>query len=136
MQSIAYDLASSVEAAVRLGNEPGARYIGGGTNLLDLMKGGVEQPQRLVDVSRLPLAQIRALPDGGLRLGAMARNADTAGQFLVSERIDQVYHHYALLRPKAPITGATFAGLLKQLRDNGQLLKIFEPYRIDVMPVP
>ena len=66
----------------------------------------------------------------------LARNADTAGQFLVSERIDQVYHHYALLRPKAPITGATFAGLLKQLRDNGQLLKIFEPYRIDVMPVP
>ncbi len=66
----------------------------------------------------------------------LARNADTAGQFLVSERIDQVYHHYALLRPKAPITGPDFAGLLKQLRDNGQLLKIFEPYRIDVMPVP
>ncbi|NWC95981.1 MULTISPECIES: ABC transporter substrate-binding protein [unclassified Pseudomonas] len=66
----------------------------------------------------------------------LARNADTAGQFLVSERIDQVYHHYALLRPKAPITGPVFAGLLKQLRDNGLLLKIFEPYRIDVMPVP
>lgn len=66
----------------------------------------------------------------------LVRNADTAGQFLVSERIDQVYHHYALLRPKAPITGPAFAGLLKQLRDNGQLLKIFEPYRIDVMPVP
>ncbi|NVZ97982.1 transporter substrate-binding domain-containing protein [Pseudomonas sp. D6002] len=66
----------------------------------------------------------------------LVRNADTAGQFLVSERIDQVYHHYALLRPKAPITGPAFAGLLKQLRDNGQLLKIFESYRIDVMPVP
>lgn len=66
----------------------------------------------------------------------LVRNADTAVQFLVSERIDQVYHHYALLRPKAPITGPVFAGLLKQLRDNGQLLKIFEPYRIDVMPVP
>jgi ABC-type amino acid transport substrate-binding protein len=66
----------------------------------------------------------------------LVRNTETAGQFLVSERIDQVYHHYALLRPKAPITGPVFAGLLKQLRDNGQLLKIFEPYRIDVMPVP
>ncbi|NWE43765.1 transporter substrate-binding domain-containing protein [Pseudomonas yamanorum] len=66
----------------------------------------------------------------------LVRNADTAGQFLVSERIDQIYHHYALLRPKAPITGPAFAGLLKQLRDNGQLLKIFEPYRIDVLPVP
>ncbi|MDY7534547.1 amino acid ABC transporter substrate-binding protein [Pseudomonas sp. Bout1] len=66
----------------------------------------------------------------------LVRNADTAGQFLVSERIDQVYHHFALLRPKAPISGPAFSGLLKQLRDNGQLLKIFEPYRIDVMPVP
>ncbi|MBN2993358.1 transporter substrate-binding domain-containing protein [Pseudomonas cedrina subsp. fulgida] len=66
----------------------------------------------------------------------MVRNADMAGQFLVSERIDQAYHHYALLRPKAPITGAAFSALLKRLRDNGQMLKIFEPYRIDVMPVP
>ncbi len=66
----------------------------------------------------------------------MARNAEMAAQFLVSERIDQVYHHYALLRPKAPITREAFAGLLKRLRDNGEMLKIFEPYRIDVMPVP
>jgi ABC-type amino acid transport substrate-binding protein len=66
----------------------------------------------------------------------MVRNADMAGQFLVSERIDQVYHHFALLRPKAPITAEAFAALLKRLRDNGQMLKIFEPYRIDVMPVP
>ncbi|PIB44645.1 amino acid ABC transporter substrate-binding protein [Pseudomonas sp. 2822-15] len=66
----------------------------------------------------------------------MVRNADMAGQFLVSERIDQVYHHYALVRPNAPITGPAFAELLKHLRDSGELLKIFEPYRIDVMPVP
>jgi ABC-type amino acid transport substrate-binding protein len=66
----------------------------------------------------------------------MVRNADMAGQFLVSERIDQVYHHYALLRPKAPITGEAFSALLKRLRDSGEMLKIFEPYRIDVMAVP
>jgi ABC-type amino acid transport substrate-binding protein len=66
----------------------------------------------------------------------LVRNADMAGGFLVSERIDQVYHHYALLRPKAPITGAAFSALLKRLRDSGELLKIFEPYRIDVMPTP
>ena len=66
----------------------------------------------------------------------MVRNAQMSGQFLVSERIDQVYHHYALLRPKAPITGEAFAGLLKRLRENGEMLKIFEPYRIDVMPTP
>ena len=65
----------------------------------------------------------------------MVRNPDTAGQFLVSERIDQVYHHYALLRPKAAISGPAFAALLKDLRDSGELLKIFEPYRIDVLPV-
>ena len=66
----------------------------------------------------------------------MARNADMAGQFLVSERIDQVYHHYALLRPQAPITGEAFSALLKGLRSSGQMLKIFEPYRIDVTPLP
>ena len=65
----------------------------------------------------------------------MVRNADTATQFLVSERIDQIYHHYALLRPKAPITGPAFAALLKRLRDNGEMLKIFDPYRIAVVPV-
>lgn len=65
----------------------------------------------------------------------MVRNADMAGQFLVSERIDQVYHHYALVLPKAPITGEAFAGLLKRLRDSGEMLKIFEPYRIDVTAV-
>lgn len=66
----------------------------------------------------------------------MVRNVEMAGGLMVSERIDQVYHHYALLRPKAPITGSAFAELLKRLRDNGEMLKIFEPYRIDVMPVP
>lgn len=66
----------------------------------------------------------------------LVRNVDMATQFLVSERIDQVYHHYALLRPKAPISGEVFAELLGRLRDNGELLKIFEPYRIDVMPIP
>ncbi|MEN5152571.1 substrate-binding periplasmic protein [Pseudomonas orientalis] len=66
----------------------------------------------------------------------MVRNADMADKFLVSERIDQVYHHYALLRPKAPITGPVFAELLKRLRDNGQMLRIFAPYRIDITPLP
>ncbi|MDY7554452.1 transporter substrate-binding domain-containing protein [Pseudomonas veronii] len=66
----------------------------------------------------------------------LARNVDMAAQFLISERVDQVYHHYALLRPKAPISSVAFAGLLKRLRDDGELLKIFEPYRIDVTAVP
>lgn len=62
------------------------RFIGGGTNLLDLMKEDLVRPARLVDVSRLPLDRIEPLPDGGLRLGAMARNAATAYHPLVRER--------------------------------------------------
>lgn len=55
---------------------------------------------------------------------------------LVSQRIDQVYHHYSILRPAAPITGEAFGKLLQELRDNGQMLKIFEPYKIALVPVP
>ncbi|WP_438362377.1 substrate-binding periplasmic protein [Pseudomonas gingeri] len=65
----------------------------------------------------------------------LSRNPGTAKELLISERIDQVYHHYALLRPKAPISGEVFGRLLQRLRDNGELLKIFQPYRITVMPV-
>ncbi|MFZ4966722.1 MULTISPECIES: substrate-binding periplasmic protein [Pseudomonas] len=65
----------------------------------------------------------------------LGRNPGTAKELLISERIDQVYHHYALLSPKAPISGEVFARLLQRLRDNGELLKIFQPYRITVMPV-
>ncbi|MGE8415821.1 MAG: substrate-binding periplasmic protein [Pseudomonas sp.] len=66
----------------------------------------------------------------------LSRNADSTDRLLVSERIDQVYHHYSLIRPKAPISAEDFAGLLQRLRANGQMLKIFEPYRIVVSVVP
>ncbi|KAB0483777.1 amino acid ABC transporter substrate-binding protein [Pseudomonas reinekei] len=64
------------------------------------------------------------------------RNLNVANELLVSERIDQIYHHYAILRPAAPISGEAFGKLLQGLRDNGQMLKIFEPYKIAVVPVP
>ncbi len=64
------------------------------------------------------------------------RNLKVADQLLVSDRIDQVYHHYAILRPTAPITGEAFGNLLQGLRDNGQMLKIFNPYKIAIVPVP
>lgn len=66
----------------------------------------------------------------------LLRNDKVGDQLLVSERIDQIYHHYAILRPAAPISGEAFARLLQGLRDNGQMLKIFEPYKIAVVPVP
>jgi len=65
----------------------------------------------------------------------MARNKDEAQHLLVSERVDQVYRHYALIRPQAGISGEQFAGILKQLRDNGQMSIIFQPYRIAVTPM-
>ncbi|MDF2120418.1 xanthine dehydrogenase family protein subunit M [Roseiarcaceae bacterium H3SJ34-1] len=70
---------ASVAEAVAAGSQPGAAYLAAGTNLLDLMKGGALRPGRLVDVTRLPgLDRIETLADGGMRIGAMVRNADLA----------------------------------------------------------
>ncbi|WP_323161253.1 transporter substrate-binding domain-containing protein [Pseudomonas fluorescens] len=65
----------------------------------------------------------------------LLRNAKVRDELLVSQRIDQIYHHYAILRPEAPITGEAFGKLLQGLRDSGQMLKIFDPYKIAVVPV-
>ncbi|RCL25140.1 amino acid ABC transporter substrate-binding protein [Pseudomonas sp. AFG_SD02_1510_Pfu_092] len=62
----------------------------------------------------------------------LKRNPASQAQLVPSQRIDQVYHHYALLRPDAPIDGRSFAELLRGLRDRGELARIFEPYRITV----
>ncbi|MNP61365.1 hypothetical protein D3C76_1565420 [compost metagenome] len=62
----------------------------------------------------------------------LARNPATREQLVPSQRIDQVYHHYALLRPGAPIGEQSFAALLRALRESGELARIFEPYRITV----
>lgn len=64
----------------------------------------------------------------------LASNPADANQFLVSDRVDQVYRHFALLRPDAPITGEKFGELLGRLRENGQMFKIFQPFRIAVTP--
>lgn len=66
----------------------------------------------------------------------LLRNEKVRDELLVSQRIDQIYHHYAIISPKAPITGEVFGKLLQGLRDNGQMLKIFDPYKIAVVPVP
>ncbi len=79
----AVDAAGAAAAAART---PGARYIAGGTNLLDLMKLDIEQPQHLIDVSRLPLGGIEATADGGLRIGATATNSEVAAHPVVRER--------------------------------------------------
>src|SRR6267154_6071750 len=75
------------------------RFIGGGTTLIDLMKLNVEQPQALIDINRLPLDTIEALPDGGLTIGAVARNSDLAFHPLLRK-------NYAV-RSAAILSGAT-----------------------------
>ncbi|KTE00838.1 molybdopterin dehydrogenase [Sphingopyxis sp. H038] len=79
MKSFTYERVDSAAAATAaFARTPGARFIAGGTNLLDLMKLEIETPQHLIDVSRLALDKIEATADGGLRIGAMVRNTDLA----------------------------------------------------------
>ena len=81
-----------------------AKFLAGGTNLIDLMKLEVERPAHLVDINHLPLSNIEQLPNGGLRLGALARNSDTADHPLVRK-------NYPLL------SQAILAGASPQLRN-------------------
>jgi xanthine dehydrogenase YagS FAD-binding subunit len=109
--SRAADVASAVgEAAC----DSGAVFVAGGTNLIDLMKENVARPSRVIDITRLPLARIEDTADGGLRLGALVTNADTAYH-------EQVERRYPLL------ARAILAGASPQLRnmatDGGNLLQ-------------
>jgi xanthine dehydrogenase YagS FAD-binding subunit len=87
VKPFAYVRAESLEEATdAYATHPGARYLGGGTNLMDLMKLGVEEPAALVDVSRLPLDAVEELPDGSVRVGATVRNSDLAAHPAVRDR--------------------------------------------------
>lgn len=88
MKTFVYDKASSPEAAVESLSTPFARFIAGGTNLLDLMKLQVETPDRLVDVSRLALMEIEDMENGGLRIGALVPNSDLAADKRVVTRYE------------------------------------------------
>jgi len=123
MRAIDFDQASDPASAIRLVQQANTKFIGGGTNLLDLMKGDVEQPLRLVDINHIGLDQIVELPNGGLRIGALARNSDTANHALVRSR-------YPLL------TQALLSGASPQLRNmatiGGNLLQRTRcPYFMD-----
>ncbi|MFF3265036.1 FAD binding domain-containing protein [Streptomyces sp. NPDC002932] len=87
MKPFGYLRAGSVAEAVReSAAHPGARFLGGGTNLVDLMKLGVETPGLLIDVSRLPLDRVTESADGALRIGGTARNSDLAAHPAVRTR--------------------------------------------------
>ena len=104
MHAFVYLRASSMDDALALASDPNTKFLAGGTNLLDLMKGGVEQPTRVVDINRLPLDRITELPDGGVRVGALTRNSELANHRLIRER-------YPLL------SQALLAGASPQLRN-------------------
>ncbi|MEU7061788.1 xanthine dehydrogenase family protein subunit M [Streptomyces sp. NPDC046197] len=87
MKGFGYLRPTGVEEAVEAyAAHPGAHYLAGGTNLVDLMKLGVETPGVLIDVGRLPLDSVEELPDGALRVGATVRNSDLAAHPLVRDR--------------------------------------------------
>ncbi len=86
MRPFRYERAADEGGAVAAVAEPGAKFLGGGTNLVDLMRLGVETPSVLVDVTRLPLDRIEPLDDGGLRIGAGVRNSDLAADPRIRDR--------------------------------------------------
>src|SRR5438045_1371528 len=111
------DAAAAVAAAARAKTaQQGAevRFLAGGTTLIDLMKLNVETPARLLDVNRLPLDQIEATPDGGLKVGATVRNSDLANHATV-QRDYGVLSQALLAGATAPLRNmATTAGNLLQ----------------------
>jgi xanthine dehydrogenase YagS FAD-binding subunit len=105
MKPFTYERANSpAEAAAAAARHPHARFIAGGTNLLDLMKLEIETPAHLIDVNRLALDKIEPAPDGGLRIGALVRNTDLAAD----ERVR---------RDHGVLSRALLAGASGQLRN-------------------
>jgi xanthine dehydrogenase YagS FAD-binding subunit len=105
MKSFTFERAHSpAEAAAAAARMQGAKFIAGGTNLLDLMKLEIETPAHLIDVNGLALDQIEATPEGGLRIGALVRNTDLAADPRV-------------LRDYGVLSRALVAGASGQLRN-------------------
>ncbi len=104
MRAFTYEKPATVAEAAAAGTAPGAKYIAGGTNLIDLMKLEIETPSHLIDVNGLDLDRIEPTPEGGLRIGALVRNTDLAADA-------RVRRDYPLL------TRAIVAGASGQLRN-------------------
>ena len=125
MNNFDYARASDVAEAVRMKvADPTAKFIAGGTNLVDLMKYHVERPARLIDISRLPLTAVEETGDGGVKIGALVPNSDLA-------------YHPLIERSYPLLSSAILAGASQQLRNmastGGNLLQRTRcPYFYDV----
>lgn len=105
MRAFTYQrVATPAEAAAAIAQVPGARFVAGGTNLLDLMKLDIERPLHLVDINKIGLDRIESTPEGGLRIGALVRNSELAAD-------GRVRQEYAVL------SRALLAGASGQLRN-------------------
>ncbi len=104
MRPFSYERAGSPAEAAAAARTPGAKFIAGGTNLLDLMKLEIETPVHLIDVNGLSLDKVEPTPDGGLRVGALVRNTDLAAD-------ERVRRDYGVL------SRALLAGASGQLRN-------------------
>jgi xanthine dehydrogenase YagS FAD-binding subunit len=104
MQAFEYRKPRSVAEAVTAAAAPHARFVAGGTTLVDLMKLNVETPQLVIDINSLPLDKIERMADGGLRIGAMVRNSDLA-------------HHKTVEQEYAVLSQALLSGASGQLRN-------------------
>ena len=116
MINFAYTRAAGIAEAIgeKARANGSGQFLAGGTNLVDLLKENVARPRRLIDINRLPLTTVDSLPDGGLRLGALVTNADTA-------------YHPEVRRRYPLLSRAILAGASPQLRnmatDGGNLLQ-------------
>ena len=104
MQAFEYRKSGSVAEALKAATTPHARFVAGGTTLVDLMKLNVEKPQVVIDINTLPLDQIERQPDGTLRIGAMVRNSDLA-------------HHKTVQQEYPVLSQALLSGASGQLRN-------------------
>jgi xanthine dehydrogenase YagS FAD-binding subunit len=117
VNNFTYSSATDTSSALKLFSESpdrNARFLAGGTNLVDLMREGIEQPQSIVDITRLPLAEVQELPNGDLRVGAMVRNSHLAAHPLIREKY--------LLLSQAILMGAS-AQLRNMATTGGNLMQ-------------
>src|SRR4051812_26573254 len=115
MRPLSYSRVSTVDQAVaRATHYPATAFLAGGTTEVDLIRGGIATPDHLVDINDLPLADIEELPDGGLRIGALARMNDVARTPAVSERYPAISRALLLGASEQLRNMASMGGNLRQ----------------------
>ena len=115
MRPLAYSRAATIEEAVALASgDPGSAFLAGGTTEVDLIRAGIARTDHLVDVNALPLAAVEDLPDGGLRIGALARMSDVARTPAVVERYPAISRALLLGASEQLRNMASMGGNLRQ----------------------